>query len=64
MEGIQRSRAISGSHSLSPATLGTELPGEGTYRAGYPFTVQVGWVAKRWGREEWGRRGQSEWEHG
>lgn len=46
MEGIQRSRAISGSHSLSPATLGTELPGEGTYRAGYPFTVQVGWVAK------------------
>lgn len=43
MEGIQRNRAISGSHSLSPATLGTELPGKGTYRAGLSIHC-AGWM--------------------
>lgn len=63
MEGIQRNRAISGSHSLSPQHWGLSYQVEGQTEQGCPFTVQAGLMAEWWGREEEGRRGQSDWEH-
>lgn len=64
MEGIQRNRASSGSHSLSPQHWGLSYQVEGQTEQGCPFTVQAGLMAEWWGREEEGHRGQSDWEHG